>query len=97
MTHKELIIAPRVFHHHETHFFSLFVKTLPSDQIYLRGMLLNASKTIMKLSLRPILVYILVFQNCHVLETVSTSFITLKLILITPNSLGVVKSRCFLF
>jgi hypothetical protein len=37
MTHRELVSVPREFHAHETHFLSLFLKTLPHYQKRLCG------------------------------------------------------------
>jgi hypothetical protein len=51
MTHRELIIVPREFHPHETH-FSLFLKMLLHHQKCLCDTLLNANETLIKLPLR---------------------------------------------
>ena len=45
-------IVPREFHLDETHFFYLFLNTLPCHQNSLCGNLFNANKTHMKLPLR---------------------------------------------
>ena len=52
MTHKELVTVPREFHPHEARFFSLFIKMLPCHQKCIRGRLLNANETLVKLPLR---------------------------------------------
>jgi hypothetical protein len=52
MTLRDLVIVPREFYPNETHFFSLLLKMLPHHQNRLRGSLLNANKTLMKLPLR---------------------------------------------
>jgi hypothetical protein len=52
MARSKLVIVPREFHPHETHFFSLFLKMLPRHQKHLCDSLLNANENMMKLPLR---------------------------------------------
>jgi len=46
---KELVITPREFHPHETHFFSLFIKALPCHKKYIYDKLLNINEILRKL------------------------------------------------
>ena len=52
MTQRELVIVSREFYLDKTHFFSLFLNTLPHHQKCICGNLFNANETHMKLTSR---------------------------------------------
>ena len=54
MTHKELVIVPREFHSHDTHFFSIFLNALSYHKKCLCDNLFNADETLMKFLLRRV-------------------------------------------
>ena len=65
MTHRELVIMPREFYPHKTHFISLFLNKLSC----LCGNLINANETHIKLPLRLVLEVFVCFPYTNAIHT----------------------------